>query len=248
MGGGSLFLGADVGWGQRETPADFARVLGGFVDAVVCRAKSHERVEELARYGVVPVINGLTDLCHPCQAIADLMTIRESLGNLNGRRVVFIGDGNNVSRSLALGCAMVGAAFTLASPAGYEIDDDWLARVTDRYPAAELSHCDDPSVAARDADVLYTDVWTSMGQEAESKIRRQAFADFQINEALLAKSPPGVRVLHCLPATRGEEITDAVMEGPASDIFEQAENRMHAQKALLVHLLGAPFASSRPSY
>ena len=238
MGGGSLFLGVDVGWGQRETPADFTRVLGGFVDAVVCRAKSHDRVEELARYNVVPIINGLTDLCHPCQAIADLLTIRESLGGLRGLHVVFIGDGNNVARSLALGLAMVGGAFTLASPAGYQIDEPWLARIAQQYPAASLRHCDDPAAAVRDADVLYTDVWTSMGQEAESKVRRQAFAAFQINDALLNIAPSSVRVLHCLPATRGEEITDAVIEGPASDIFAQAENRMHAQKALLVHLLG----------
>lgn len=237
LGGGSLFLGDDVGWGKRESPSDFTNVLGQFVDAVACRAKSHERVEQLASFNAMPVINSLTDLTHPCQAIADLLTIQETFGDLEGRHLVFVGDGNNVSRSLALACAMLGLRFTLACPAGYEFDQPWLDRIAERYPNSTIGQMTDPHAAVQDADAIYTDVWTSMGQEAESKIRRDAFADYQVNESLMKSAPPTARVLHCLPAVRGEEITDAVIDGPQSDVIVQAGNRMHAQKALLVFLL-----------
>jgi len=237
LGGNSLFLGEDVGWGKRESPSDFTNVLGQFVDAVACRAKSHDRVEQLASFNAMPVINSLTDLSHPCQALADVLTIQEAFGSLDGRHLVFVGDGNNVSRSLALASAMLGLRFTLACPAGYELDEPWLARIRARFPAADLRQVSDPHAAVHDADAIYTDVWTSMGQEAESKVRRKAFADYQLNAELMASAPPTARVLHCLPAVRGEEITDDVIDGPQSDVINQAGNRMHAQKALLVFLL-----------
>ncbi len=237
LGGGSLFLGEDVGWGKRESASDFTNVLGQFVDAVACRSKAHERVEELASFNAMPVINSLTDLSHPCQALADALTIQEAFGTLQGRHVVFVGDGNNVSRSLALACAMLGLHFTLARPAGYEFDQSWLDRIAKRYPNAKIDQVSDPFIAVKDADAIYTDVWTSMGQEAESKIRRQAFADYQLNRKLMLAAPATARVLHCLPAVRGQEITDDVIDGRQSDVINQAGNRMHAQKALLVFLL-----------
>ena len=237
LGGSSLFLGEDVGWGKRESPSDFARVIGQFVDAVACRATSHQRVAQLAGFNAVPVINSLTDLSHPCQALADVLTIEESLGDVVGKHVVFVGDGNNVARSLALISAMLGMRFTLACPDGYEIDDVWLKRIESHYPNAAIHRTGDARQAASDADVLYTDVWTSMGQESESALRRQAFADFQINRQLVDAAPSHVRVLHCLPAVRGEEITDEVIDGPHSDVIIQAGNRMHAQKGLLVWML-----------
>lgn len=237
LGGTSLFLGEDVGWGKRESPADFTRVLGQFVDIVACRAKSHDRVEQLARYNAVPVINALTDLSHPCQAIADVMTIQESFGETAGRHVVFVGDGNNVASSLALACAMLDMHFTLACPTGYELDPSWIRQVQAIHPNIRIAIADDPRDAVADADAIYTDVWTSMGQESEMQDRREAFAQFQVNESLLRSAPSHVRVLHCLPAVRGEEITDGVMDGPHSDVIRQAGNRMHAQKALLVQWL-----------
>lgn len=237
LGGSSLFLGEDVGWKKRESPADFTRVLGEFVDAVVCRAKSHQRVEELAGFDALPVINGLTDLCHPCQALADVMTIQEALGEARGKHLVFVGDGNNVSQSLALISAMLGMRFTLACPEGYEMDPQWLQRVAQQYPSAVIETTHDPVTAVRDADAVYTDVWTSMGQEGELEQRRVAFARFQLNATLMAAAPRHARVLHCLPAVRGQEITDDVIDSPQSDVIAQAGNRMHAQKGLLVWLL-----------
>lgn len=237
LGGTSMFLGEDVGWGKRESIADFIRVLGEYVDVIVCRAKSHDVVEQLASFNLRPIINGLTDLTHPCQAIADLMTIQECFGDVNGKHLVFVGDGNNVARSLALICAMVGMQFTLACPDGYAIDDHWLGRVRQSYPQAKLNCLRDPHEAVDDADVIYTDVWTSMGQEAEKAIRREIFCDYSINESLMKSAPKDARVLHCLPAVRGQEITDGVIDGPQSDVFAQAANRMHAQKGLLAWML-----------
>ena len=237
LGGGSLFLGEDVGWGKRESPADFTNVLGEFVDAVVCRAKSHQRLKELAGFNAVTVINGLTDLCHPCQAMADVMTIQESLGSLTGKHLVFVGDGNNVAHSLALICAMLDMRFTLACPSGYEMDSDWLGQVVAQYPDAKIDLAHDPKLAVAGADAIYTDVWTSMGQEAEMAERRKAFAEFQLNGDLMSAAPTHARVLHCLPAVRGEEITDEVIDSSQSDVIVQAGNRMHAQKGLLVWLL-----------
>ncbi len=237
LGGTSLFLGEDVGWGTRESIADFVRVLGEYVDIIVCRAKSHDKVEQMAAFNVAPVINGLTDLSHPCQAIADVMTIQDSLGSLSGKHLVFVGDGNNVARSLCLICAMLDMRFTLACPDGYAIDDAWLARVKRAYPNAKTCRTIDPHEAVVDADAIYTDVWTSMGQEAEKAHRKQIFADYRIDEALMKSAPRHARVLHCLPAVRGQEITDGVIDGSQSDVIPQAANRMHAQKGLLVWLL-----------
>lgn len=241
LGGSSLFLGEDVGWGTRESIADFVRVLGEYVDVIVCRAKSHERVEQMASFNVTPVINGLTDLTHPCQAIADVMTIEESLGALPGKHLVFVGDGNNVARSLSLICAMLDMRFTLACPDGYALDDHWLRRVQAAYPDAKIGRTRDPHEAVVDADAIYTDVWTSMGQEAEKAHRKQVFADYRIDECLMKSAPRHARVLHCLPAVRGQEITDGVIDGPQSDVILQAANRMHAQKGLLAWLLNRPW-------
>ena len=237
LGGSSLFLGADVGWGKREAASDFTQVLGQFVDIVVCRAKSHDSVSQLASFDAMPVINGLTDLCHPCQAMADAMTVQESLGSLSGKHIVFVGDGNNVAQSLALICAMLDMRFTLCCPGEYEMDPEWLARVANAYPSAMIETIHDPATAVKSADAIYTDVWTSMGQEAEAEARKAAFANYQVNSALMAAAQSHTRVLHCLPAVRGEEITDAVIDSDQSDVIQQAGNRMHAQKGLLVWLL-----------
>ena len=237
LGGSSLFLGEDVGWGKRESPADFTQVLGQFVDAVVCRTKQHERATQLASFNAMPVINGLTDLCHPCQALADVLTIREALGTEVGKHVVFVGDGNNVSGSLALISAMLGMKFTLACPEGYQLDSSWLEQVIQRYPEASIEQTSDVTTAVKTADAIYTDVWTSMGQEEETAIRKKAFADYQVNSELMAEAPEHARILHCLPAVRGEEITDEVIDSDQSDVIAQAGNRMHAQKGLLVWLL-----------
>ena len=237
LGGSSLFLGDDVGWGKRESASDFTQVLGQFVDAVVCRAKSHSKVEQLASYDSLPVINGLTDLCHPCQALADVMTIHGAFGTVSGKHLVFVGDGNNVAQSLALVCAMLDMRFTLSCPIGYEMDNTWLEKVFAHYPAAKISTVPDAQAAVSDADAIYTDVWTSMGQEAEMAERRKAFSAYQVNRHLMATAPSHARVLHCLPAVRGEEITDDVIDSNQSDVIQQAGNRMHAQKGLLVWLL-----------
>ncbi|QDT13533.1 ornithine carbamoyltransferase [Planctomycetes bacterium K23_9] len=237
LGGSSLFLGEDVGWGKREAASDFTNVLGEFVDIVVCRSKSHDSVEQLASFNAMPVINGLTDLCHPCQAMADVLTIQESLGSLKDKHLVFVGDGNNVAHSLALICAMLEMRFTLACPKGYEMDSTWIDRVVKQYPKAAIETTSDPSQSVSDADAIYTDVWISMGQEAEAAERKSAFADFQVNAALMKAAPSHARILHCLPAVRGEEITDDAIDSGQSDVIQQAGNRMHAQKGLLVWLL-----------
>ncbi|MDB4338960.1 ornithine carbamoyltransferase [Rubripirellula sp.] len=237
LGGTSLFLGEDVGWGKRESPADFTHVLGQFVDAVVCRTKKHERVTQIAKFDAVPVLNGLTDLCHPCQALADVITIQESLGSVAGKHLTFVGDGNNVAGSLALICAMLKMRFTLACPNEYRLNQDWVAKIYQQYPQAMIEETSDVKKAVGDADAIYTDVWTSMGQETESAIRKQAFADYQVNANLMSMAPSHARVLHCLPAVRGEEITDEVIDSNQSDVIVQAGNRMHAQKGLLAWIL-----------
>ena len=234
LGGTSLFFpGNEVGLGWRETHADFARTMSRFVDALVLRVFKQETVDAIAQHGSVPVINGLSDRSHPCQSLADLLTVQESFGSVEGRTIVFVGDGNNVARSLAAGCTKLGVKFILACPVGYEFDDLFVKRYKAELgtPFPETVH--DPLAAVANADIIYTDVWTSMGQEAEREERLQRFAPFQVNAALLAKAPPHCKVLHCLPAHRGEEITDDVMDGPQSAVFDQAENRLHAQKAVL---------------
>ena len=235
LGGMALFLSAgDLQFGRGEPMKDTARVLSRLVDGIMIRAHSQADIEELARYATVPVINGLSDTAHPCQALADLMTIRERKGALAGLRLGFVGDGNNVARSLITGCLQVGMSVTLACPSGYEPADELLAQAK---ALGDFTLTHDPLEAARNADVLYTDVWTSMGMEAEAAVRARDFASYQLDDRLLAAARPDRMVLHCLPAHRGEEITDAVFEAHAEEIFDQAENRLHVQKAVLVRLM-----------
>jgi ornithine carbamoyltransferase len=239
LGGASIFLSASDGpIGQRESVADFARTLNHYVDAVVLRTFQHATIEEFARHAAVPVINGLSDLCHPCQVLGDLLTIQEHFQDgIRGKTLVFVGDGNNVARSLALGCGKLGARFVLAAPEGYRFDAGFVQMFHRVCGKSELIQNGVPSHAVGQADIIYTDVWTSMGQEAESELRRGKFASFQVNDQLLAQAPPQARVMHCLPAHRGEEITSEVIDGPRSIVFQQAGNRLHAQKALLKWLM-----------
>jgi ornithine carbamoyltransferase len=237
LGGTTLFLGQDVGWGKRESPADFAQVLSQYVDVVVCRASSHERVEELARFCTCPVINGLTNAAHPCQALADLFTLDEIHGPLEGKRLAYIGDGNNVARSLAVACGKLGVEFAIASPATYQLDRPFLERLATEVPDVRIFQTADPREAVRGAIGVYTDVWTSMGQEAEAETRKRAFAEYQVNANLMEQAPEGAVFLHCLPAHRGEEVTDDVIDGHYSAVIVQAANRMHLQKGLLAWLL-----------
>jgi ornithine carbamoyltransferase len=239
LGGVSLFLpGNEVGLGWRESLEDFGRVIGQYVDALVLRVFKHTTVRGLADLGVGPVVNGLSDLAHPCQALADLLTVREAFGEVKGRTVAFVGDGNNVAKSLAFGCGKLGAHFILASPPGYGFDAAYLEAFRRHAPHGTLEQTHDPLAGVRAADVIYTDVWTSMGQEEEREKRLREFAPFQVNAGLLAKAPVHAKVLHCLPAHRDEEITGEVLDGPQSLAFPQAGNRLHAQKALLAWLLG----------
>jgi ornithine carbamoyltransferase len=226
-----------VGLGSRESVPDFARVMSQYVDAVVLRTFSHATVEIFAAHASCPVINGLSDYYHPCQALADLFTLQELFGNLSGRTLVFVGDGNNVARSLAICCGKLGLHFVLAAPSGYGFDEPFLQVFQQRLPQAQMTLNGTPDHAVRLADAIYTDVWTSMGQEAERERRVSSFAAFQVNDALLALAPPHARVMHCLPAHRGEEITSEVLDGNRSVVIQQAGNRLHAQKALLQWLL-----------
>ena len=241
LGGSVISLGQeDIQLGLREPIKDVARVLSRYVDAIVARTFAHSDVEEFARYASVPVINGLSDLVHPCQALADLFTIEEQFGRLKGLTVAYVGDGNNVLHSLVEGCGMTGVNVSVSTPAAYRPDGGIWSAAARRAKAhgARLRWTRDPSDAVRGADVVYTDVWVSMGKESERTTRSKIFRPYQLNGALLRRAKPGCRVMHCLPAHRGEEITDQVMEGPRSLIFEQAENRLHVQKALLIMLLG----------
>lgn len=238
LGGTSLYLpGNEVGLGWRESLADFARTISQYLDALVLRVFRHDTLDGIAAHSSIPIINGLSDWSHPCQGLADVLTVRELFGTEAGRTLAFVGDGNNVARSLAVACGKLGIRFVLACPAGYGFDDkfkaEYVARVSPDFPA----EVNDPLAAVKGADVIYTDVWTSMGQEAEREERLKRFAAFQVNGQLLAKAGPQCKVLHCLPAHRGEEITDDVMDGPACAAFQQAGNRMHAQKAVLEWLL-----------
>jgi ornithine carbamoyltransferase len=239
MGGAALFLGPDVGWGQRESVADFAQVLCQYVDGIVARTTSHARLEQLAQYCTVPVINGLTDSAHPCQALADLFTLDEIHGPLAGKRLAFIGDANNVARSLAICCGKLGVELAIASPAAYQFERSFLDQLAREVPEIKLFQTADPREAVRGAVGVYTDVWCSMGQEAEHATRKAAFADFQVNPALMEQAPEGAVFLHCLPARRGEEVTDEVIDGHYSAVLVQAANRMHVQKGLLAWLLNA---------
>lgn len=242
LGGQALYLSPnEIGLGQRESIADVARVLARFVDGIMARVFAHAHVTELAAYSRVPVINGLSDHEHPCQAMADVLTIVEHCGKLKGLKVVYLGDGNNVARSLMLACALGGAHFVCASPQGYTLDEESVTQARARAKASggSVELLVDPKAAARDADVLYTDTWASMGQEAETAQRAQIFPPYQVNAALLALAKPKAIVMHCLPAHRGAEITDEVMDGPHSVVFDQAENRLHAQKAIVAILMAS---------
>ena len=242
LGGHAIYLApADIRLGQRETVQDAARNLERWVDGIVARTFSHQMVERLALYSRVPVINGLTDSHHPVEILCDLFTLWEKRGSLRGLRIAFIGDGNNVCNSWLQGAAKMGLHFTLACPPGYEPDLGVMAQAKEQAKAsgARLAVTHDPGAAARGADVLYTDVWTSMGQEEEHAQRLRDFQGFQLDRRLVQQAGSGVLVMHCLPAHRGEEITDEVIDGPRSIIFDQAENRLHVQKAILVTLLGS---------
>jgi ornithine carbamoyltransferase len=250
LGGDALYLSPnEIGLGGRESVADVARVLSGYVQAIMARTFAHQHIMEIAQWATVPVINGLSDYNHPCQALADGLTILEHKGKLKGVNVTYIGDGNNVAVSLMHLCALLGANFTLASPEGYDIAPAAIepARKFAEESGSSLLFVRDPHEGVIGADVVYTDTWTSMGQEAETEKRKLVFPPYQVNSALLAEAAPDAIVLHCLPAHRGEEITDEVMDGPQSVVFQQAENRLHAQKAILAHLLADKGVWPRPA-
>lgn len=240
LGGDCLYLSPpEVGLGDREPPADVARVLSRYVDCIAARTFSTETVQELAEHSSVPVINALSDGEHPCQALADLLTVREKKGSLKGVTLAYIGDGNNVANSLALAGGLTGMHIRIASPDGYEVVPPVLERATAFAveSGGSVTQLRDPEDAAADADVVYTDVWASMGQEAEAGVRREDFAGYTVDASLMERSRPDAIFMHDLPAHRGEEVTAEVIDGPQSAAFDQAENRLHAQKALLAHIL-----------
>jgi ornithine carbamoyltransferase len=242
LGGQALYLSPfEIQLGKRESVPDVARVLSRYVDGIMARVFGHADVLTLAEHSRVPVINGLSDYNHPCQGLADFLTIVERKGqDLGGRKLAFVGDGNNVATSLLFGATLLGMDFAIAGPAGYELPADVWA-LGQQFAAASGSHLlatHDPHEAVVGADVVYTDVWASMGQEAEAEERARIFMPYQVNEVLVAAAKPDAIVMHCLPAHRGQEITDGVCDGPHSVLWDQAENRMHAQKAILVKLMG----------
>ena len=240
LGGTSIFLsGKDAGLHGRESLPDVARVLTDYSDAVVLRTFSHELIQEFAGYSSCPVINGLSDRNHPCQALTDIFTIQEIFGADHSRKIVFVGDGNNVANSLAVAAALLKIPFTLAAPEEYQLPEDFLSQLQNYVPHAEVEQTTDPYEAVRDAGVIYTDVWASMGQESERDERKAIFAPYQVNAKLFAAAPKDCRFMHCLPAHRGEEVTDDVIDGDRSLVFPQADNRMHLAKGLLVWLLGS---------
>ena len=241
LGGDALYLSPnEIGLGQRESIADVARVLSGYVDVIMARVFSHDHILELAKWASVPVINGLSDYNHPCQGMADALTIVEEFGTLKDINVTFIGDGNNVAVSLMHIVAKLGGHFTLASPEGYDLSEQAIA-IADKIAetsGSKFRYLRDPHEAVKHAHVIYTDTWTSMGQEAEAKKREAVFPPFQVNEKLVSEADKNAIVMHCLPAHRGHEITDEVADGPHSRLFPQAHNRMHAQKGILAYIFG----------
>lgn len=241
LGGHALYLSpAEIGLGKRESIADVARVLSGYVDVIMARVFEHDHIRQLAEWATVPVINGLSDYSHPCQALADALTIQEEFGALKGLNVVYVGDGNNVAVSLMHIAAKLGANFTIANPEGYAMPAHaiTLGQQFAAESGSTIRLLSDPHEAVENADVIYTDTWTSMGQEEETAKREKVFPPYQVNAALVGEANPHVIVLHCLPAHRGQEITDEVADGPHSRLFPEAENRLHAQKAVLVRVLG----------
>jgi len=240
LGGDALFISPDeIGLGKRESIADVARVLSGFVSAIMARVFEHQQVLELAKWADIPVINGLSDYNHPCQAMADILTIYEHFGTVKDLKVTFLGDGNNVAVSLMHGCSKLGVNFSIASPEGYDIVPQaiTLAKEFSKQSGSKLQFLRDPIEAVKDTDVVYSDTWTSMGQEAETKKREIIFPPYQVNAKIMGYAKPSAIFMHCLPAHRGQEVTDDVADGPQSVIFQQAHNRLHAQKAILVKLL-----------
>ena len=241
LGGESLYLSPEeVGLGRRESIPDVARVLCRYVDVIAARTFAHSTVESLAAFASVPVINALSDFEHPCQALADLMTIYERKGDLEGLTVAYTGDGNNVANSLMLASALAGVNFRIAAPKGYEVQEKVLSLAQEYADnsGSRILLTEDPKMAVRGADVVYTDVWTSMGQEAESQVRRKVFAGYQVNSDLLALAREDAIIMHPLPAHRGEEVSADILDTVLSVVFDQAENRLHAQKALLAEMLG----------
>ncbi|MBN2270901.1 MAG: ornithine carbamoyltransferase [Sedimentisphaerales bacterium] len=238
LGGSSVYVKPeDIGGiGKREPIKDMARVFSRYVDVIMARTFEHSTVTELAKYASVPVINALTDWSHPCQAMADVLTIKEHLGRIEGVRLAYVGDGNNVARSLALAGGKFGMKMIIASPAGYELDGETIDEANEMSPGSVVQ-TNDPRAAVAEADVIYTDTWVSMGQEDEKAKRVADFAGFQVDAALVNSAPAGVKIMHCLPAKRGYEITDEVTEMPNSIIYDQAENRLHFQRALLKKLV-----------
>ena len=240
LGGHALFLSTqDIQLGRGETIADTAQVMSRFLDGIMIRTFDHKDVLDLAKYGTIPIINGLTDLLHPCQALADLMTVREHKGKLKGLKMAYLGDGNNVAHSLLLACAKAGMDIAVATPENFQCDPGIIAAAK---AEAEMQGCqvtitDNPEKAASGADAIYTDTWVSMGQEDEKAKRVPIFQPYQVNDQIMAMANPGAVFLHCLPAYRGYEVTESVIDGPASVIFDEAENRLHAQKAVMVKLL-----------
>lgn len=244
LGGYAFYLGpSEVKMGGRESVADVARVLSGYVDGIMARVFDHDHILGLAQYASVPVINGLSDYNHPAQALADMFTIWEYKGQFEGLKMAYVGDSNNVTRSLLFSAMKLGMKMHIASPVGYMLNEDDLELADSfRTSGAAFELFEDPLAAVADADVIYTDVWTSMGQEAETAVRLQIFPPYQINQQLVSRAKSDCIVMHCLPAHRGEEITDEIADGPHSVLFPQAENRMHAQKAILVRLLAPEYA------
>ena len=238
LGGSSLFLGEDVGWGKREPIQDFIPILTSYLDVLVIRAKSHDKVIEATKYSQCPIINGLTDVSHPCQALADILTVQEISGTLEGQKIAYLGDGNNVAYSLALACAKLGVEFRIGAPKNYQLEQSTIDRMNGDAGQALISQTIDPNEAVDGANFVYTDVWTSMGQEAETKQRLADLADYQVNAGIMSRAAGGAKLLHCLPARRGEEVASEVIDSPASAVIQQANNRLHAQKGLVTWLLG----------
>ena len=238
LGGSGIFLTmAEAGLDGRESLADVATVLSSYSDVITLRTFSQQLIHDFAEFSQCPVINALSDDRHPCQALTDLLTIQETAGSLDGAHLVFVGDGNNVARSLALASAMSGLRFTLAVPDGFELPNHFISDLADQFPGARVRQMSDPVGAVSDADFVYTDVWASMGQEEEAERRRKAFADYQVNAELMNAAPKSARFMHDLPAKRGLEVTDDVMDGSQSIVFQQAENRMHLARGLFAWLL-----------
>jgi len=239
LGGHAIYTtAAEIGLGKREPVKDVARVVSGMCDGFVARTFSHEALVEMASFATVPIINALTDYSHPCQAMADLMTAKEKFGTLKGLKLAFIGDGNNVARSLASVCAVLGLKFAIAAPEGFQLELEFIDKLHKIVPTTDFVQVKDPSQAAKDADIVYTDTWVSMGQEKDRQQRIDVFKGYQVNQKLMSLAKPEAIFMHCLPAYRGMEVTDEVMESPQSLVFEEAENRLHFQRTLLAVLVG----------